>query len=200
MIKKFILLIAALVSAVGPASSQTMKEVKKYNKEIQKQAEQKAKELLKEGYKCEGLDDMVKLLGEHIHKVRFGYQELVGNGNASSISLARKEAMANALSDYSTLLASSVAGGITTNEADLNGRLVEDIVSEFKTNVTSLMKGEVQESLVLKREGKKHYEFQIFYIVDHETAHALHMRALNMALDELELTEKYASKASTWLE
>ena len=115
MIKKFILLIAALVIAVGPASSQTMKEVKKYNKEIQKQAEQKAKELLKEGYKCEGLDDMVKLLGEHIHKVRFGYQELVGNGNASSISLARKEAMANALSDYSTLLASSVAGGITTN-------------------------------------------------------------------------------------
>ena len=200
MIKKFILLVAMLVIAGGPVSSQTMKEVKKYNKEIQKQAKKKAKELSKEGYQCLGSGDMTYLLEQHISKVRFGHQELIGKGSSSSENLAKWEAIANAKSNYATLQSSSVKGSISTNDAELDGKVSDQILAAFKVNVESLLKDELFESLVLRRVDKKRYYYQVFYVVDHETAHALHMMALNMALDELELTEKYASKVSTWLD
>lgn len=198
MIKRVLFILMALSIAIMPMTAQSKSEIK----QVKKQAKTFAKERTKEGYQSLYPDDLVYLFEQYLYKARFGHVQIIGmyeGGNSKS--LGQKGALNNGLNEYATLMSSDIEGTIKSSESHVNGKELDEIMAAFRNNVSHTVKGELQECVILYRElRKKKYDFIIYCLIDHEAAHAAKMLAMNLALEELGLAQKYGDMVPDWID
>lgn len=197
MIKRLLFILMALSFAVMPMAAQSKSEIKS----IKKQAKTFAKERVKEGYESVYPDDLVYLFEQYLYKARFGHVQIIGVYDGSnSRSLGKTTALNNGLNEYATLMSSEIEGSIKSSESKISGNELSDILAAFKNNVSHTVKGELQESVILCRKVKNKYDYMIYCLIDHEAAHAAKMLAMNLALEELGLAQKYGDMVPEWID
>lgn len=187
----------ALTIAIMPMTAQSKSEIK----QVKKQAKAFVKERTKEGYKSLYPDDLVYLFEQYLYKARFGHVQIIGMYEGSnSKSLGKMAALNNGLDEYATLMSSEIEGTINSSASQVKGKELDEIMSAFRNNVSHTVKGELQESVILYRESRKKFDFIIYCLIDHEAAHAAKMLAMNLALEELGLAQKYGDMVPEWID
>lgn len=187
----------AILVAATPVFAQSNKDVKAAKKE----AKTAAKQLKKEGFKLLELGDIEVQLGDYLVKAKSGQKQIVGTADdCMSVNLGKTTALNNAINEYATLSGGMVKGRITSNTSNISGQQVDDIVAAYERLVLKEIKGEIQTCVTLVRENKKHFDVRVYCLVDYDAAHAARMKAMRLALEELELTQAYGSKVSDWID
>ena len=196
MKKLFSILIATIV-AFSPVYAQTKKDAKTAKKE----AKLAAKDLQREGYKLLELGDLQIQLEDYLLKAKSGQKQIVGTAEGCmSLNLAKTTALNNAINEYATMSGGMVKGRITSNTSSINGQQVDDIVAAYERLVLKEIKGEIQTCVTLVKETKKKFDVRVYCLVDYDAAHAARMKAMRLALEELELTQKYGTEVSNWID
>lgn len=195
--KKVISILIATIVAVSPVFAQTKKD----EKAAKKEAKIAAKSLKNEGYKLLELGDLQIQLESYLLKTKSGMKQIIGTAeDCMSLNLAKTTALNNAINEYANLSGGMVKGRITSNTSSVNGQQVDDIVAAYERLVLKEIKGEVQTYITLVRENRKSYDVRLYCLVDYDAAHAARMKAMNLALEELELTQDYGSQVSDWID
>lgn len=195
--KKVISILIATLVAVSPVLAQTKRD----EKAAKKEAKIAAKTLKNEGYKLLELGDLQIQLEDYLLKAKSGMKQIVGTAEGCmSINLAKTTALNNAINEYATMSGGMVKGRITSNTSSVNGQQVDDIVAAYERLVLKEIKGEIQTCVTLVKESKKKYDIRVYCLVDFDAAHAARMKAMRLALEELELTQQYGSQVSNWID
>lgn len=189
-------MLAALV-AIAPVAAQSSKDVRAAKKE----AKTAAKQLKKEGFKLLELGDLQMQLQDYLVRAKAGCKQIVGTAdNCMSINLGKTTALNNAINEYATLSGGVVKGRITTNTSNISGQQADDIVAAYERLVLKEIKGEIQTCITLVRQNKKNYDVRVYCLVDYDAAHAAKMKAMQLALEELNLAQQYGSAISDWID
>lgn len=195
--KKFISILIATVVAVSPVLAQTKQDIKAAKKE----AKIAAKTLLNQGYRLLELGDLQTQLENFLLKAKSGQKQVVGTAEGCmSLNLAKTTALNNAINEYATMSGGMVKGRIASNSSSINGQQVDDIVAAYERLVLKEIKGEIQGCITLVKETKKKYDVRVYCLVDLDAAHAARMKAMSLALEELELSQKYGTEISNWID
>jgi len=195
--KKFIMVAIASIIAFGPVVAQTKQDIRAAKKE----AKTASKQLTKEGYKLLELGDLRIQLEGYLTKAKAGCKQLVGTADdCMTINLGKTTALNNAINEYATMSGGLVKGRITSNASNINGAQVDDIVAAYERLVLKELKGEIQTCITLVKETKKKYNVRVYCLVDQDAAHAARMKAMELALEELKLSQEYGSKVSNWVD
>ena len=126
---------------------------------------------------------------------------MIGTGTGKSLKMARIEASSDARNQYATNSSAMVKGRIVNNDTKLGEEEINDLISSYETLVLEEIKNVLKEALVLKKESKSgDVEVRSFWLVDIEAAHEARMKALKNAMDELQMTQKYGSEVSNWID
>lgn len=197
VMKRLLFIMVAAMIAISPVFAQTKRDVKSAKKE----AKMAAKNLKKEGYRLLELGDLEMQLEDYLLKAKSGQKQIVGTAEGCmSINLAKTTALNNAINEYATMSGGMVKGRITSNTSSINGQQVDDIVAAYERLVLKEIKGEIQTCVTLVKESKKKYDVRVYCLVDYDAAHAARMKAMRLALEELELTQEYGSAVSDWID
>ena len=189
-------MVAAIIAA-SPVLAQSKRDIQVSKAEAKKAV----KTIQKEGFKLLELGDLQIQLEDFFIEVRSGKRQLVGTGKAYELNLARKEALQFAMEEYASTSGRMVKGRITTNTARIEEKEINDIVAAYERLVLNEIKGEVIPRITLKKEQKKEeIEIRVYCLIDLESAHEARMRAMKNALDELQLSQKYGSEVSNWID
>ena len=189
-------MLAALV-AIAPVAAQSSKDVRAAKKE----AKTAAKQLKKEGFKLLELGDLQMQLQDYLVRAKAGCKQIVGTAdNCMSINLGKTTALNNAINEYATLSGGVVKGRITTNTSNISGQQADDIVAAYERLVLKEIKGEIQTCITLVRQNKRNYDVRVYCLVDYDAAHAAKMKAMQLALEELNLAQQYGSAISDWID
>lgn len=195
--KKIAIMMLMAFVAMGPIAAQSSKDIKAAKKE----AKVSVKQLKKEGFKMLELGDMQMQLQDYLVRAKSGCKQVVGTADdCMSINLGKTTALNNAINEYATLSGGVVKGRITTNTSSISGQQVDDIVAAYERLVLKEIKGEIQTCVTLVRENKKTYDVRVYCLVDHDAAHAAKMKAMQLALEELNLAQQYGSAISDWID
>lgn len=195
--KKIAIMMLMAFVAMGPIAAQSSKVVKAAKKE----AKASVKQLKKEGFKMLELGDMQMQLQDYLVRAKSGCKQVVGTADdCMSINLGKTTALNNAINEYATLSGGVVKGRITTNTSSISGQQADDIVAAYERLVLKEIKGEIQTCVTLVRENKKTYDVRVYCLVDHDAAHAAKMKAMQLALEELNLAQQYGSAISDWID
>ena len=187
----------ATVVAFSPVFAQTKKDVKSAKKE----AKLAAKDLQSEGYKLLELGNLQIQLEEYLLKAKSGKKQIIGTAEGCmSLNLAKTTALNNAINEYASMSGGTVKGRITSTTSSIHGQQVDDIVAAYERLVLKEIKGEILPCVTLVKETKKKYDVRIYCLVDLEAAHAVRVKAMELALVELELTQQYGSEISRWID
>lgn len=76
---------------------------------------------------------------------------------------------------------------------------MDNIVSSFERIVEKNIRGELVPYITAVRERKDRYNVRAYCIVDIDSAYRIRRRALEIALEEQSLAEKYGSMVSSWI-
>lgn len=195
--KKILMVAIASLIACGPVMAQSKQEIKAARKE----AKIAAKQLKKEGYKLLELGDMRIKLESYLAKAKAGCKQIVGTAESCmTINLGKTTALNNAINEYATMSGGIVKGRITSNTSNISGAQADDIVAAYERLVLKEIKGEIQTCVTLVRENKKHYDVRVYCLVDYDAAHAAKMKAMQLALEELNLAQQFGSQISDWID
>lgn len=195
--KRLLFIMVAAIIAVTPVFAQTKKDAKAAKKE----AKIAAANLKKEGYKLLELGDLQIQLEDYLLKTKSGMKQIVGTAEGCmSLNLAKTTALNNAINEYATMSGGMVKGRITSNTSSINGQQVDDIVAAYERLVLKEIKGEIQTCVTLVKESKKMYDVRVYCLVDYDAAHAARVKAMTLALEELELSQQYGSQVSDWID
>lgn len=195
--KKIILMMLAAIIAISPVAAQTKQELRAAKKE----AKVAAKQLKKEGFKLLELGDMQMQLESYLAKAKAGCKQIVGTAdNCITVNLGKIAALNNAINEYATLSGGIVKGRITSNASNIGGRQADDIVAAYERLVLKEIKGEIQTCVTLVRENQKHYDVRVYCLVDYDAAHAAKMKAMQLALEELNLAQQFGAQISDWID
>ena len=195
--KKIVLMMLAAIIAIGPVAAQTKQELRAAKKE----AKVAAKQLKKEGFKLLELGDMQMQLESYLAKAKAGCKQIVGTADdCITVNLGKTAALNNAINEYATLSGGIVKGRITSNASNIGGQQADDIVAAYERLVLKEIKGEIQTCVTLVRENKKHYDVRVYCLVDYDAAHAAKMKAMQLALEELNLAQQFGSQISDWID
>lgn len=193
---KIAMLAAAVLVACAPAFAQTPKEIR----QAKKLAKSEAKELTKEGYKLSEIGDLKTELREYILASKNGKEQIVGvSGPSVSLNLAKVSAENNAINEYVNRSGGMVKARITSDLSDIDGVQRDNLVAAFERMAVQEVKNDVKFCFTLVKERRREYEVRAYALVDSNDAHNAKMKALQQALEELGLTEKYGSKVSEWI-
>lgn len=196
MKKVLTIMIAALV-ALAPAFGQNRSDLKSAKKE----AASAAKMLKREGFKPVELGDVKTRLEKYFLKVNAGCAQVIGVAdNCLSTNLAQVTALSNAATQYAMLAGGDVRGRIVSSTTSLSGQQVDNIVSSFERLVEKDIRGELVPYVTAVREKKGRITARVYCIVDIDAAAQLRRRALEIALEEQSLAEKYGSMVSNWID
>lgn len=194
--KRIILVAVALVIAVSPVFAQSNREAKI----AQKEAKLSAKQLTKDGFKLLELGDMTIQFEKYFLKANQGYKRIVGTADdCISINLGKTIALNNALVEYANETGGMVKGRVTSDASNVNGQQADNLVAAYERLVLKEIKGEVRTYVTLVREEKKKFDVRIYCLVDTDAAHAAKMKAMEQAMEELNMTQEYGSKTSEWI-
>lgn len=197
VMKRLLFIMVAAIIAVTPVFAQTKKDAKAAKKE----AKIAAANLKKEGYKLLELGDLQIQLEDYLLKTKSGMKQIVGTAEGCmSLNLAKTTALNNAINEYATMSGGMVKGRITSNTSSINGQQVDDIVAAYERLVLKEIKGEIQTCVTLVKESKKMYDVRVYCLVDYDAAHAARVKAMTLALEELELSQQYGSQVSDWID
>lgn len=196
MKKVLTIMIAALV-ALAPAFGQNRSDLKSAKKE----AASAAKMLKREGFKPVELGDVKTRLEKYFLKVNAGCAQVIGVAdNCLSTNLAQVTALSNAATQYAMLAGGDVRGRIVSSTTSLSGQQVDNIVSSFERLVEKDIRGELVPYVTAVREKKGRITARVYCIVDIDAAAQLRRRALEIALEEQSLAERYGSMVSYWID
>lgn len=196
MKKALTMMIAALL-ALAPVFGQNRADLKSAKKD----AASAAKMLKREGFKPVELGDIKSRLEKYFLKVNAGCAQVIGVAdNCMSTNLAQVTALSNAATQYAMLAGGDVRGRIVSSTTSLTGQQVDNIVSSFERLVEKDIRGELVPYVTAVREKKGRITARVYCIVDIDAAAQLRRRALEIALEEQSLAEKYGSMVSNWID
>ena len=197
MMKKMITVLAAALVVLAPMFAQTNKEDIKRAHKAAKAAE---KTLKKEGYKPFELGPAVTNLENYFLKVNAGCTTIVGtSGPSVSSNLGKVTALANAANEYAMLQGGEVRGRITSSASSLSGQQLDNLVASFERLVNKNIRGELVPYASFYKEKGGQYQVRVYCIVDQDAAARARRYAMEVALEEQELAEKYGSLISDWI-
>ena len=195
--KKLVLIMIAALVAYVPVCGQTRNELSAARKE----AAAAAKNLKREGFKPVELGDIQTRLEKYFLKVNAGCTQVVGVAeNCMSTNLAQVTALANAANQYAMHAGGDVRGRIVSSTTSLTGQQVDNIVSSFERLVEKDIRGELVPYVTAIRDKRGKVAARAYCIVDLDAAYQLRRRALEIALEEQSLAEKYGSMVSSWID
>ena len=196
MKKALTMMIAALL-ALAPVFGQNRADLKSAKKD----AASAAKMLKREGFKPVELGDIKTRLEKYFLKVNAGCTQVIGVAdNCMSTNLAQVTALSNAATQYAMLAGGDVRGRIVSSTTSLTGQQVDNIVSSFERLVEKDIRGELVPYVTAVREKKGRITARVYCIVDIDAAAQLRRHALEIALEEQSLAEKYGSMVSNWID
>ena len=200
-----LMFVVAMTMAIPTMNAQSERQIQKAMK---KEVKAKMKEYKKEGWTIYGTSrTMESVLLDHYKKVNEeGAREITGVASSFiSKNVGMQSAANSAINNYARQCQTFVRGRITS---DMFGD-ADDIPSEFdkfcaayESLVVKEIKGELEHSYTIIRskgkdkEGKETFEMMSFYIVNESKAAKARQRALENAIKESELSEKYANQVS----
>lgn len=196
--KKLIIIAAALLVAVSPLEAQTKRELKIAKSE----AVSAAKSIRKEKFKMVELGDINSRLEEFFLKVNSGCTQVVGLADGCvSGNLAKLTALNNAAVEYASNAGGTVRGRITSDASTISGEQLDAIVAAYERLVLKEIKGELVPFITLMRSDKKGgFDARVYCIVDQESVHKARIRAMELALEETRMAERYGSQISEWID
>ena len=182
------------------------------NKQLEKQRSKmykaKIKEYKKEGWKLDSSSKTIEVvLLEHYEKLKDeNNQEIVGTtSNCRSVNVCRQVAYKNAITTYASLAASYVKGR-TASDVNLNSSDKDD-TAEFdkfyaayeRVIGSEIKNGVLKESYSIKRKKGDINEYQIVFFVNEDKALLARKKAMQRALEESQLAQKYANEISKFV-
>ena len=87
-----------------------------------------------------------------------------------------------------------------SSATSLSGQQIDNLVSSFEHLVAKEIRGDLVPYITLVRERKGHVDARIYCIVDQDGAYLLRKRAMEIALEEQALVERYGSMVSEWID
>lgn len=196
--KKIIIFTTALLIAAVSLSAQTKGELKS----IKYEASAAARSIRKEKFKMVELGNIKDRLEQYFLKVNSGCQQVVGlSEGCVTANLAKISAINNAANDYASNAGGTIRGRITSEANTISEEQTDALVAAYERLVLKEIKGELIPFITLMRQNKKGgYDVRIYCIVDYETAHQARLCAMQRALEESQLAQKYGSQISNWVD
>ena len=195
--KKILILMAAALMVLAPLSAQTKNNLRN----AKKNAAAAAKTLKKEGYKTLELGDIKSSLEKYFLKVNDGCRQIVGTADdCISLNLAKITAITNAANEYASTAGGVVRGRITSSASSLTGQQIDNIVASFERLVQTKISGELVPYVIAYKTVKNRTSVRAYCLVDIPSALKARREALEMALAEQSLAEKYGSQVSNWID
>lgn len=195
--EKIVIIMAAALVALAPVSAQTHKE----SRNAKREAAAAARTLKKDGFKPLELGDVEARLEKYFLKVNEGCRQVVGTAEqCKSINLAKITALSNAANEYATLDGGIIRGRITTSVSSLTGEQIDNIVASYERLVQKEIRGELIPYITAVKTKKNVTSARIYCIVDLPAAYQARKRAMQLALEEQALAQKYGSMVSDWID
>lgn len=200
--KKLITVIAATLMLLAPCFGQD-NEVKISKKEIQeagKQARAAEKILRKQGFKSFELGNATANLENYFLKVGSGCGSIVGTSTACiSENLAKISALSNAANEYALIQGGTVRGRIVSSASSLSGAQVDNLVASFERLIEKDIRGELIPYACYFKERGGMYTARAYCLIDEESAARARRHAMELALAEQALTQRYGTMVSEWI-
>ena len=202
--KQFLLCLLVLTLIVPAANAQN----RALEKALKKEYKTKMKEFKKENWKIFGTTrslevcllthyDQLTNLGEN------GYEVVGIASNVKSKNVGHQVCINNACNTYAQDAGSHIKGRIVSDmmqNADDPNMEFDKFYAAYERLVQKEIKGELKESFCVIREvGAGIFEMQAFFIVNEDAAMRARLRALENAVTETELAQKYADKVSSFV-
>lgn len=196
--KNLIIIAAALLVAAAPLGAQTRRELRNARTD----AASAARTIRKEKFRMVELGDVETRLGQFFTKVNGGCVQVVGIADGCvSANLAKMTALNNAAVEYASNSGGKVRGRITSDASTVAGGQVDAIVAAYERLVLKEINGELVPFITLLRKGRDGgYDARVYCLVDRESAHSARMRAMELALEETRMAERYGSMISDWID
>lgn len=200
--KKIIMMLLA-VCLIAPAYADANKDLQK---ELNKEYKKKLKQYKKEKWNVVGSRTMEVVLLKHYDKLNNleeDAREVVGMSRTKTKNNGYQAASNNAFVSYASQAGSSLKGRVMTDifaDGANPDAEFDHFFAAYERLVEKEIKGELNESFALvKTLPDNTYEFQVFYVVSENAAAKARMRALENALKESEVAQKYATKLSEFV-
>lgn len=202
--KTFLSLTAAVLVALAPvcapawgAESTSKNEARRARKE----ARAAEKQLRRDGYRTVELGSISSRLEGYFLKTASGCRQVVGTADGCiSLNLAKLTALANAANEYAVLEGGDVRGRIASSASSLSGAQMDNLVASFERLVEKEIRGELVPYVTCYRQVGGMYDVRAYCIVDVDSAMKARRRAMEIALEEQALAEKYGSLVSDWID
>jgi len=197
--KKILALLLA-VCFMAPVYAQNYD--KALEKAMKKEVKQKMKDYKKAGYTIMGSRTMEVALNIHYAKLyKLGDDGIVFDGISSrtkSKNIGEQMAINNATIKYAQKAGSTIKGRVVS-DGFANGTEAEGEFDKFYQAYERLVEQKVKHALVpsysvIKENGDGTYEIQSFFIVDESIARVARQAALEAAVKDTNLAQKYAEK------
>ncbi len=192
------MLMLALTVGVFTVSAQT----KQQKKMIAKSAKEQAKTLAKEGWVLLESGTMESVFYNlQVKTTVNGAQEIVGTAvGMRSPNLGKTTARNNALNEYAELAKTMVRGRLTSDLSDVAGEQMENLIAGYERLVLKEINGEVKPVCTLYRKNKDgKYDVRGYFVVDQDAASSARRRAMELAMEEAQLAQKYGNQISNFI-
>jgi len=196
--KKIIIMLISVLFMM-PAASNAQNSA--LSKALKKEYKTKMKELKKEGWKLYGssrsLDVVLLSHYEKLNNLGDNGYEVSGTASVTDSkhkNMLHQNAEMNAFSRY-VGERREIIGRAVSDMAQADQGEFEHFMAGYEARFQGEVKGELRESYSIIKEDKDKVEMQVFYIVDK----AASLRALEKALNESEIAQKYAKKVSEFV-
>ncbi len=187
-----------LLVAASSLTAQTKHEIKSAKTE----AQAAVRTIKKQKFQMVELGDLQKRMEQYFVKVNSGNTQVVGmSEGCTTANLAKLTALNNAIAEYSSNAGGTVRGRITSDASTMTENQIDAIVAAYERIIYKELKGELVPYITLLRsKNKDGYDARVYCIVDVESAHNARMKAMELALEESKLAEKYGSQISDWID
>lgn len=202
--KKIITLWAAALVVLAPSfakgDNEDIKAARREAKQARKEAVAAGKVLGKDGFRCYDPGTPSYPLERYFLKVNAGCTGIIGtSGPCVTENLAKVTALANAANEYAMLQGGRVRGRLVSTASAMSGQQADNIVASFERVVEKNIRGELLPCAIYYRERGGRYQVRAYCIVDEDAAARARRHALEIALEEAGLTERYGSMISDWI-
>lgn len=203
--KKLLTLMAAALAVLAPVFAQSgnteLKAARKEASEARKMAKAAERALKKDGYKSFELGSVSFNLEKYFLKVNAGCGTIIGTSGACiTENLAKVTALANAANEYATLQGGHVRGRIVNTASSLSGQQIDNIVASYERLVDKIIRGELVPYASFYKTRGGQFSARVYCIIDEDAAARARRHAMELALEEQALTEKYGSLVSDWID
>ncbi|MDR3267778.1 MAG: hypothetical protein LBT83_01755 [Tannerella sp.] len=181
---------------------------RQYQKTMNKVYKAKMKEVKKQKWQVSGTSlTLEAALMTHYRTLRAdeSKRELIAHVSmCQSLNVCKSTALNNALIEYAQSAGSYVRGRITS---DMMNNASADAPEEFdkfyaayERLVSAEIKGELEFSLALEKNTGSGKAYQVWYIIDEDSASRARLKAMRRAAEETRLAQEYARQVSQFVQ